>query len=108
MLDAQPIIDPHHHLWDLGRNTSLILRNHGLLTVGRTIADAFLAMFTLESACEIQVLAQAGAGELISVDPHVLSGVRASVDKVTRGGGGALAWPGLLRRLDRIDASYKS
>jgi ribulose-5-phosphate 4-epimerase/fuculose-1-phosphate aldolase len=93
---------------DLGRSTSLILRNHGLLTVGRSVADAFLAMFTLQSACEIQVLAQAGGGELISVDPGVIAGVRASVDTVTRGGGGALAWPGLLRRLDRIDPSYKT
>jgi ribulose-5-phosphate 4-epimerase/fuculose-1-phosphate aldolase len=93
---------------DLGRSASLILRNHGLLTVGRSVADAFLAMFTLQSACEIQVLAQAGGGVLISVDPGVLAGVRASVDTVTRGGGGALAWPGLLRRLDRIDPSYKT
>jgi ribulose-5-phosphate 4-epimerase/fuculose-1-phosphate aldolase len=93
---------------DLGRHTALILRNHGLLTVGRTIADAFLAMFTLESACEIQVLAQAGGGELISVDPRIVAGVKASVNTVTKGGGGALAWPGLLRRLDRIDPSYKT
>ncbi len=51
---------------DLGKNTFLILPNHGLLTVGRSIADAFLAMYTLERACEIQVKAQAGGG---GVDP---------------------------------------
>jgi ribulose-5-phosphate 4-epimerase/fuculose-1-phosphate aldolase len=93
---------------DLGRNTALILRNHGLLTVGRTVADAFLAMFTLQSACEIQVLAQAGGGELIEVNPAIVSGVKASVNTVTKGGGGPLVWPGLLRRLDRIDPSYKT
>ena len=47
---------------DLGDKTSLILRNHGLLTVGPTIADAFLDMFILQRACEIQVLAQSGGG----------------------------------------------
>jgi ribulose-5-phosphate 4-epimerase/fuculose-1-phosphate aldolase len=94
---------------DLGRNTALILRNHGLLTVGRSIADAFVAMFTLQRACEIQVLAQSGGAELLAVDPRIVSGVRAGVEAVTRGGsGGALAWPGLLRRLDRVDPSYKT
>jgi ribulose-5-phosphate 4-epimerase/fuculose-1-phosphate aldolase len=93
---------------DLGDQTCLILRNHGLLTVGRTIADAFLAMFTLQRACEVQVLARSGGAELVLVDPRVLEGVKASTRAVTKGLGGALAWPGLLRRLDRIDESYRS
>jgi ribulose-5-phosphate 4-epimerase/fuculose-1-phosphate aldolase len=92
---------------DLGRRASLILRNHGLLTVGRSIGDAFVNMFTLQRACEIQVLAQSGGAELITVDPRIVSGVKANVDTVTRGGGGALAWPGLLRRLDRVSPGYK-
>jgi ribulose-5-phosphate 4-epimerase/fuculose-1-phosphate aldolase len=93
---------------DLGGSASLILRNHGLLTVGRTIADAFVNMFNLQRACEIQVLAQSGGSELTTVDGRIVSGVKANVEAVTKGGGGALAWPGLLRRLDRIDPSYKS
>jgi ribulose-5-phosphate 4-epimerase/fuculose-1-phosphate aldolase len=93
---------------DLGGSASLILRNHGLLTVGRTIADAFVNMFNLQRACEIQVLAQSGGSELTMVDGRIVSGVKANVEAVTKGGGGALAWPGLLRRLDRIDPSYKS
>jgi ribulose-5-phosphate 4-epimerase/fuculose-1-phosphate aldolase len=93
---------------DLGRRAALILRNHGLLTVGRSIGDAFVTMFTLQRACEIQVLAQSGGAELITVDPRIVSGVKANVDAVTRGGGGALAWPGLLRRLDRVSPGYKS
>ena len=92
---------------DLGRRASLILRNHGLLTVGRSIGDAFVNMFTLQRACEIQVLAQSGGAELITVDPRIVLGVKANVDTVTRGGGGALAWPGLLRRLDRVSPGYK-
>lgn len=93
---------------DLGSFASLILRNHGLLTVGRTIADAFVTMFNLQRACEIQVLAQSGGAELTRVDGRIVSGVKANVEAVTKGGGGALAWPGLLRRLDRTDPSYKS
>ena len=93
---------------DLASNASLILRNHGLLTVGRTIADAFVNMFNLQRACEIQVLAQSGGTELTSVDSRIVSGVKSNVQTVTKGGGGPLAWPGLLRRLDRIDPSYKT
>src|SRR3569832_627446 len=48
---------------DLGKKTFLILRNHGLLTVGPTVADAFLSMFLLERACRIQILAQSGGGK---------------------------------------------
>jgi ribulose-5-phosphate 4-epimerase/fuculose-1-phosphate aldolase len=93
---------------DLGDHTCLVLRNHGLLTVGRTIADAFLSMFTLQRACEVQILAMSGGAELVRVDPRVLDGVKASTQAVTKGLGGALAWPGLLRKLDRIDQSYRS
>ena len=88
-------------------NTSLILRNHGLLTVGKTIADAFLYMYNLQKACEIQVLAQSGGGELIPVHPAILAGVASNIDLVLKGMGGDLAWPGLLRRLDRVNPGYR-
>jgi ribulose-5-phosphate 4-epimerase/fuculose-1-phosphate aldolase len=94
---------------DLGRSTCFILRNHGLLTVGRSVADAFLAMFTLERACQIQVLAQAGGAELLQVTPEVLGGVRQAVQvqSVSKGSSGALAWPALLRKLDRTNPGYE-
>jgi ribulose-5-phosphate 4-epimerase/fuculose-1-phosphate aldolase len=92
---------------DLGQSHALILRNHGLLTVGATVADAFTWMYTLQRACEVQVLAQAGGRELVSVDPRILNGVKANVDAVTKGLGGALAWPALLRKLDRAGANYR-
>ena len=93
----------------LGDNTSLILRNHGLLTVGATVADAFVAMYYLEASCAIQVRAQAGGGELIAVPKEVMDEGYARVAAVQRprGGQGALVWPGLLRRLDRVDPSYR-
>ncbi|HUS23616.1 MAG TPA: class II aldolase/adducin family protein [Candidatus Binatia bacterium] len=90
---------------DLGSNMFLMLRNHGLLTVGATVADAFLYMFTFQRTCEIQVAAQAG-GAVIEVNPAIVRGVKANVAMVTRGLGGALAWPGLLRKLDRESPGY--
>jgi ribulose-5-phosphate 4-epimerase/fuculose-1-phosphate aldolase len=93
---------------DLGDKSFFMLRNHGLLTVGPTVADAFLLMYLFEAACMIQVRAQAGGGELIAIEPKVLAGAQMMARMATRGGGGALAWPGLLRKLDRIDSSFRS
>ena len=92
---------------DLGDKRNLMLRNHGLLTIGNNAADAFLSMYLLERACEIQLLAQAGGGELIEIATPILKGIVAQVKVVTRGLGADLVWPGLLRKLDRIDASYR-
>jgi ribulose-5-phosphate 4-epimerase/fuculose-1-phosphate aldolase len=92
---------------DLGDRSFLMLRNHGLLTVGPTIADAFLNMYLFETVCTIQVRAQAGGGALTEVDPRIIAGAREQARQVTRGvGGGALTWPGLLRRLDRQSPGY--
>jgi ribulose-5-phosphate 4-epimerase/fuculose-1-phosphate aldolase len=91
---------------DLGKKTFLILRNHGLLTVGQSVADAFLSMFLLERACRIQILAQSGGGKLISIPAAVLAQIPAQEAVVTKGGRGQLAWPGLLRKLDRAGSNY--
>lgn len=91
---------------DLGDKTFFMLRNHGLLTVGPSIADAFLAMYIFEAACNIQVRAQAGGSELTSIPPALVAGAQAQAATVTRSLGGKLVWPGLLRMLDRLDASY--
>ena len=92
---------------DLGSNNALILRNHGLLTTGPTIADAFLMMYVLETACQIQVMAQSSGGELIQVPQPIVDGIQAQAAEVTKGLGGQLVWPGLLRKLDRLDPSYR-
>jgi ribulose-5-phosphate 4-epimerase/fuculose-1-phosphate aldolase len=92
---------------DLGRKTFLILRNHGLLTVGPSVADAFLAMFLLERACRIQILAQTGGGKLVSIDEKIFAQIPSQEAVVTQGSGGRLVWPGLLRKLERMGANYK-
>ncbi len=92
---------------DMGTSNYLILRNHGLLTVGKTVPDAFLAMYFLECACQIQISAQAG-GEITQVPQKVLDGVSTAVklQQSNNVSAGALAWPALLRRLDRLNPGY--
>jgi ribulose-5-phosphate 4-epimerase/fuculose-1-phosphate aldolase len=94
---------------DLGDKRFLMLKNHGLITVADNVPDAFLYLYLFESACAIQVRAQgmAGASDLVPIDPRIIATATAQAKQATRGLGGALAWPGLLRKLDRIDASYR-
>ena len=91
---------------DLGSNQFLMLRNHGLLTTGKSVADAFLAMYIFESACKIQVDAQAG-GELVMIHPQILQGLAAVMKQATAGMGAELVWPALIRKLNRSDTSYQ-
>ena len=93
---------------DLGDKRFLMLRNHGLLTVGGSVADAFLSMYFFEAACMIQVRAQAGGGALRLIGDDVLAGAHVQFSRVTKGVGGRLAWPALLRKLDRCDPDYRS
>ena len=93
---------------DLGDSKYMILRNHGLLTVGCSVPDAFLAMYFLETSCQIQISAQAG-GTLSPVPQKVLDGVTSAVRvQQSKGSAADLAWPALLRRLDRLSPGYDS
>jgi ribulose-5-phosphate 4-epimerase/fuculose-1-phosphate aldolase len=101
--DEKPRLQAH-----LGDTRHMILRNHGLLTVGRTISDAFLAMYSLQRACEIQLLAQAGGNaQLINIPQTVLDTVPEFLRLVTRGAGSGIVWPALLRKMDRLDPGYR-
>jgi ribulose-5-phosphate 4-epimerase/fuculose-1-phosphate aldolase len=93
---------------DIGDKTFLMLRNHGLLVASATIPEAFMSMYIFEAACAIQIKAQAGGGELISIPRPILDNIRAQSQIVSGGMGGKLAWPALLRRLDRIDPSFRN
>lgn len=101
---------------DLGNKPVMILRNHGLLTVGKDPAQAFLRMYYLERACEIQLAAQAGGVELAFPRPDVCAltwrqfnepAQPTSDSALTDPDALDLAWAALLRMLDRIDPSYK-
>jgi len=92
---------------DMGQANFLMLRNHGLLVAGKSIADAFLSMYIFESACQIQLSAQAG-GELVQVNPVIVRGVAESMRVQTGGQGGAFVWPSLIRKLNRLDQSYQT
>ena len=90
---------------DLGENNYLMLRNHGLLTVGKSIPEAFLYMYTFENTCRVQLDAQAG-GELISINPKIMQGMGAVMKTATAGIGAQVAWPALLRKAQKADPSY--
>lgn len=91
----------------LGQKNVLILRNHGTLTVGHTVASAYVRMFFLERACQMQIAAQAGGAELNLLPPSMCDHVHQQVAKgYSRMG--ELDWPPLLRLLDREDPSYRN
>lgn len=92
---------------NLGRSAHLMLRNHGLLTVGPSIPDAYLSMYNFQRACEIQTKALAGQRTLTRIGTDILGAVEANVDTVLKGLGAGLVWSAVLRRLDRIDPSYR-
>jgi ribulose-5-phosphate 4-epimerase/fuculose-1-phosphate aldolase len=89
----------------LGENKCLILRNHGLLTVGSTIAEAFISMYILQTACDVQILAQSG-GPLISIGDEILAKNLAATQAITAGQGGDIAWSGVLRKVERTLPGY--
>ncbi len=100
--DEQPRL-----LRNLGDGEAMILRNHGLLTVGASIPEAFNTMFRLERACQVQVAAMAANTELIvPPEPVVMDSYRLYQPGVRRRFG-VLEWPALLKKLDRLDPSFR-
>ncbi len=93
---------------DLGDKRFLMLRNHGLLTVGASVAEAFVGMYFFEASCMIQVRAQAGGADLLRISDEIVSDAERWWQEVTHGEGGGLAWPALLRKLDRIAPEYRT
>ncbi|MBJ3774297.1 class II aldolase/adducin family protein [Acuticoccus mangrovi] len=90
---------------DLGDKSCLILRNHGLLTVGRTVAEAFYCMYYLEQACRLQLSAQASGVELSMPSPEVVA--RTSAQFTASANRGWLPWQALRRKLDREQPDYR-
>jgi ribulose-5-phosphate 4-epimerase/fuculose-1-phosphate aldolase len=94
----------------LGDHEAMVLRNHGLLVVGKTIASAFNVLFRMERACEVQVAALSCNTKLVTPPQHVLQETydRMKPRDNVPGLSGELAWPALLRKLDRADPSYRN
>jgi ribulose-5-phosphate 4-epimerase/fuculose-1-phosphate aldolase len=92
---------------DLGQSNTMILRNHGTMACGETVADAFLQMFTLERACSMQIRALSGGVKLNMPAQEVIDNVASQMASF-EGSFGSLAWPALLRMLDAQDTSYRN
>lgn len=95
---------------DLGPHRACILRNHGLLTVGETVAQAFFTMRRLQHACEVQLAALAGGAEVTvpsdEVCEHAARQLEANSDP--QGRSVRYGWEALTRMLDDTDASYRT
>ncbi|MDB5368692.1 MAG: class aldolase [Roseomonas sp.] len=91
---------------DMGDKPCLLLRNHGLLTIGRTVAEAFYWMYYLEQSCRIQVAAQSTGAPLSVPPPGTVARVRAQAsDSPTKGW---LPWQALKRKMDREQPDYRA
>jgi ribulose-5-phosphate 4-epimerase/fuculose-1-phosphate aldolase len=96
---------------DLGDNAVLVLRNHGLLTVGRSVAEAFVWMYRAERACRMQLAFQSSGAEATGI-PEEVQAVTIARNRLANSPDGhrpigKLEWPALLRKLDRVDGSYR-
>jgi ribulose-5-phosphate 4-epimerase/fuculose-1-phosphate aldolase len=94
-------------LKDLGKNEALVLRNHGFIAVGKTIGEAFNWMHRLELTARSQLAAMATGAKLVKVPPKVLEETYMNYQPQTRRPYGVMEWPALLRKLDRMDPSYR-
>jgi ribulose-5-phosphate 4-epimerase/fuculose-1-phosphate aldolase len=92
---------------DLGGHEGMILRNHGLLTVGASIAEAFNSMFRLERACQVQVAALSSGVKLKLPSDDIVNESWRLYQPGVRRRFGVLEWPALLAKLDKIDPSYR-
>lgn len=97
---------------DLGSNNILVLRNHGLLTVGGSIAEAFVWMYRAERACRMQLAFQQAGAEAMEIPQEVqdvtIKRNRKANSKTGHRPIGEKEWPALLRKLNRVDQSYKN
>ena len=87
---------------DLGDKNFMLLRNHGALTLGKTIGDAFMHMYDLIRACQIQIQVMSMGMKPIYVNQSIIDGITAQANKVHTGEtGGTKAWPAMLRKVQR-------
>jgi ribulose-5-phosphate 4-epimerase/fuculose-1-phosphate aldolase len=95
-------------LANLGDCEVMLLRNHGVLAVGATVAEAFNNLYRIERACRSQLLAQSANDEILLPPPPVVEKTGALYRPGTRRTMGLLEWPAMRRLADRLDPSYKN
>lgn len=92
-------------------NHAMIMRNHGLLTVGETLPEAFVWMYRLTKACEVQALAQAGRGEFVvpseGAAESTVKGVEGYLTGYGTGGRGEVEFQAFMRLMDELDPSFR-
>lgn len=92
---------------NLGNANFMLLRNHGALTLGKTIGDAFMHMYDLTRACQIQLQIMATGMKPIIVDQSIVDGIKAQANIVHTGlTGGQKSWPAMLRRVYKHDPNF--
>jgi ribulose-5-phosphate 4-epimerase/fuculose-1-phosphate aldolase len=91
---------------DLGTANALILRNHGLLTCGRTVAEAYIALFILEKACQIQVAAL-GNGAKLKLQGQAMADLVGQQAMTSFGFAAGLAWSAVVRKMDRLSPGFR-
>lgn len=93
---------------DLGNHNMMLLRNHGTLTLGRSVADAFMRMYFLERACSMQVRTRMlGSDDHPTAQPVIEKNIALSQSGGLTYLANELLWPALLRKLDRVDPSFR-
>ena len=93
---------------DLGQRSAMILRNHGLLTCGATIADAFAEMYHLQRACDAQIAAQGNGTALIFPDRALGLKASAQHERLARSGTqNHVLWEAMMRWMDQLDPGYR-
>lgn len=107
--------EKHRLVANLGSNNHIILRNHGLLACGRTVASAFGAILSLQRACEIQIAAQAGGSALIPIPEEIRNAHKAALTQTVKDAPAQdmtridqAVFDAMVRKVDRIDASYRN
>jgi ribulose-5-phosphate 4-epimerase/fuculose-1-phosphate aldolase len=93
---------------NLGDSDVMLLRNHGVLAVGRTVAEGFNNLYRIERACRTQLMAQNGGDEILLPPPGVIEKTNHMYKPATRRSYGLLEWPAMRRLADRIDSSYRN
>lgn len=92
---------------DLGRTNHMLLHNHGGLTIGPTVGDAFMRFYDLQRACEIQMDLMQSGGEIIEIPEPIVQGIYQQANVVHAGEtGGQKSWPAMLRKAYKLDPSF--